>query len=265
MSEGSALEKVSELIESIDKDKKALEEKIDEIDQIISKLQDMVYVPYKPNGEPPREFQQEAEFLKLMDALGDAAGLALDLVMSEEEKNLKSSELQTQPTEKGNAPQQIIVQAAPQQQSEEGKSKGLFASLFDYKKFKLKMQREAAEKPRITESKEVRDVLEFGRQINPTINEIKNYFSQSLAHLRVYQDPELYFQLHEDLKTHISKLIGVIRSFVRAYTERRKRELDRTKVEVGKSMSGIAQAEAMTSAGQRVIVVPEDFRRRRLP
>jgi len=63
------------------------------------------------------------------------------------------------------------------------------------------------------------------------------------------------------LQAHLSKVIGIIRSFAKSCMEYRKKELDRLKIELGKAIASIAQAEAYAAGGRPVLEITQPVSR----
>jgi len=266
MSENPALGLIENLIESIGKYKEELEQKRKEVEELASLIQQMVYGYDLNSGKIPPEFEKRFEFRTLLDKLHRAVECALHLIIKIEIAKKELAKRLSEQEEYKTPPQQIIVQTNPERAEESRRSKGFWESLFDYIKSRRQQEMEKEkELPDITENIKVRDMLEYGRQLLPSINELKTFYGKCFDKFRFFRSPEAYFDYHRQIEDFVSKLIGIIGSFTGAYIEMQKDESRRHSIEIAKSISVIAQAEAMTSAGQRVIVVPEDFRRRRLP
>ncbi|MEM3622771.1 MAG: hypothetical protein QXR76_03255 [Candidatus Bathyarchaeia archaeon] len=257
--EFEAFKTVKSLLDSIDADKKRLDEELARIEGDVKNIEQLVYSDFKDGV--PEEFAND-KLLGLLDSLSNAVGYALQLVL-EMERRIEPLEEIAEESEKNPSPQQqqpIIVQAGSSQKPEK---KGFWASLlggyFDYKtlRLQLEMQQKIEAKPTITQSQEVKDVLQFGRQIIPTLNEIKTWLKGCKCRLYFFQDHSLYYYYHVELQAYLSKVIGIIRSFAKSCMEYRKKELDRLKIELGKAVAQIATAEAYASGQRQVIEIPQ--------
>jgi len=251
-----ALSTVKNLLESIDKDKQKLDEELKKIEENVAVIEGLVYPKF--DGGVPREFVEEEKLLHSLDGLSNAVGYALQLVL-EMERKIEPLQMATseQEQKQSNSQQPIIVQAgsSPPKPEKKGFWSSLLGGYFDYKTLRLQMEMQAKTEPSptITQSQEVKDVLQFGRQIIPTLNEIKTWLKAGKCRLYFFQDKAVYYYYHVELQAHLSKVIGIIRSFAKSCMEYRKKELDRLKIELGKAIASIAQAEAF-AAGQRQVL-----------
>ena len=254
-----ALSTVQKLLESIDADKRKLDEELAKIESKVADVERLVYGEIR-NGGVPAEFEKSDELLVLIDDLSNAVGYALQLVL-EMERNIEPLRLEASEEEKKPAaPQQpVIVQATSNPPERKGFWSSLLGGYYDYKKLQLQieLQQKTEQQPTITQSQEVKDVLQFGRQIIPTLNEIKTWFKGCKCRLYFFQDKSLYYYYHVELQAYLSKVIGIIRSFAKSCMEYRKKELDRLKIELGKAIAQIAQAEAFAAGQKQVIEIPQ--------
>jgi len=260
-----ALSTVKSLLASIDADKQKLDDELGKIEANVEKIEGLVYEKF--DGGIPREFVEEEELLRDLDGLSNAIGYALQLVLEMERKieplQMATSEQEEQ--KQSNPQQPIIVQAGSN--SAKPEKKGFWSSLlggyFDYKTLKLQMEMQAKTEPSptITQSQEVKDVLQFGRQIIPTLNEVKTWLKAGKCRLYFFQDKAVYYYYHVELQAHLSKVIGIIRSFAKSCMEYRKKELDRLKIELGKAIASIAQAEAYAAGGRQVLEITQPVSR----
>lgn len=256
-----ALSTVQRLLESIDADKQKLDGELGKIEGKVTDIEKLVYAEIKDGGVP-LEFAESDKLLVLIDDLSNAVGYALQLVLEMERKvePLHMESLGEEEKKPSPPPQPVIVQAGSNPKPEK---KGFWSSLlggyYDYKtlKLQLEMQQKTEQQPTITQSQEVKDVLQFGRQIIPTLNEIKTWFKGCKCRLYFFQDKSLYYYYHVELQSYLSKVIGIIRSFAKSCMEYRKKELDRLKIELGKAIAQIAQAEAFAAGQKQVIEIPQ--------
>lgn len=258
--EFEAFKTVKSLLDSIDADKKRLDEELAKIEGDVKNIEQLVYSDFKDGV--PEEFANTDKLLGLLDSLSNAVGYALQLVLEMERKIEPLEKVALEEPNENVSPQQqpIIVQTGSSQKPEK---KGFWASLlggyFDYKtlRLQLEMQQKTEAKPTITQSQEIKDVLQFGRQIIPTLNEIKTWLKGCKCRLYFFNDRSLYYYYHVELQTYLSKVIGIIRSFAKSCMEYRKKELDRLKIELGKAVAQIATAEAYASGQRQIIEIPQ--------
>ncbi|MHA1834990.1 MAG: hypothetical protein ACTSV7_13510, partial [Candidatus Baldrarchaeia archaeon] len=102
--------------------------------------------------------------------------------------------------------------------------------------------------PKISTSRQVTDILEYCRQLIPEFNRIQDYYQRCLDHLYFFNDSNTKEVLKTELRTHLSKICGIIRAFSRTITEYRKelvgeRERDTAKAIIALQMAAI-QAES---------------------
>lgn len=105
------------------------------------------------------------------------------------------------------------------------------------------MERSAT--PQIATEHSVIDILDFGRQLTPEFNRVYNYFQQCLDHLSIFDDDNTKIVFHGELRTHLLKLTTIIRSFCRTVSEYRKSVLDEIKMQLAKSLTEVATAQAI--------------------
>jgi len=258
-----ALSTVKSLLASIDADKQKLDDELVKIEVNVEKIEGLVYTKF--DGCIPREFVEEEELLRDLDGLSNAVGYALQLVL-EMERQIEPLRMETSEEEKSGNQQPIIVQAGnpnPAKPEKKGFWSSLLGGYFDYKTLKLQMEMQAKTEPSptITQSQEVKDVLQFGRQIIPTLNEVKTWLKAGKCRLYFFQDKAVYYYYHVELQAHLSKVIGIIRSFAKSCMEYRKKELDRLKIELGKAIASIAQAEAYAAGGRQVLEITQPVSR----
>lgn len=99
--------------------------------------------------------------------------------------------------------------------------------------------------PQISTSKEVIDILEFGRQLTPEFNRVYTWFQQSLDHLGCgFDDADTQERFLSELRKHMNKLAGIIRSFCRTITEYRKELYGARKERIATSIIALKMAEA---------------------
>jgi len=157
-------------------------------------------------------------------------------------------QLQGTKGEGGVNPAQVILQQQPAQKG----------GVWDYMSARrwagalekwIKTQGEGQVLPEITTSKEVIDVLEFGRQLIPELNRTIKFFRQSLDHLYFFHDPDTKERFTSELQTHLTKICGIIRSFARTSAEHRIEKVGENRVEVAKGVIGLQIAQ-FASMGQ---------------
>lgn len=99
------------------------------------------------------------------------------------------------------------------------------------------------DKPQIATSKEVIDILEFGRQLIPEFNAVQEFYQRSVDHVYFFHDKETLDRLTSEIKKHLSKLAGIIRSFCRTIAEYRKDQQQDRKSDVGKAILALQMAK----------------------
>lgn len=93
--------------------------------------------------------------------------------------------------------------------------------------------------PQVTTSKEVVDILEFGRQLIPEFNRVQEYFQHCIEHLSFFNDKDTKERFHSELRKHMNKLSGIIRVFSRTSAEYRKELIGERKRDIAKMIIGL--------------------------
>jgi hypothetical protein len=217
------------------------------------------------------EGKKKTEFLKGLNGLSEEIGYAYHTVLAIELARQqvtvqKPSDLTKALANPAPSGQPITIQtSAPQL--------GWLSGVWYYKGEKEKAQalkelsRRGVGEPQISTSKEVIDILEFGRQLIPEFNRVQTYFRQSVDHLYFFDDDSTKERFHSEICQHMNKLAGIIRAFCRTITEYRKEVVGMHKREIGKAivMLKMAEFQAMGEfsradifAGLRQAMGPQD-------
>jgi len=247
MSEELLAKYTEDIINSIGKDREDLESTVKKAEEKGTALMKLFF---KENKYP--EFDTPQKMWSGLADLSEQIGHALYMVLEVENKRaglVKLVEEKGEKTkEKGENPHLITVQTSTQpvvqapgglfgymgQRTQAGATKAI-------KKMELDYMRQQGP-PKIATEQRVLDILEFGRQLIPEFNRIHLYFQQCLDHLHFYDDDELKAFFHGELRTHLSKLTGIIRSFCRTVAEYRKAVLDEVKMALAKGMTEVVVA-----------------------
>lgn len=256
--EFEAFRTVKSLLDSIDADKLKLDEELVKIEANVARIEQLVYVD---RDGIPGEFVSTDDLLRYIDVLSHAVGYAIQLVL-EMERNIAPLEeaLQQKPQSNPNPnPQPIIVQPQNQKPEKKGFWSSLLGGYYEYKTLRLQMemQQKLESEPTITKSQEIKDVLQFGRQIIPTLNEIKEWLKGCKCRLYFFHDKNVYYCYHVQLQAYLGKVLGIVQSFAKSCMEYRKKELDRLKIELGKAVAQIATAEAYATGQRQIIQIPQ--------
>lgn len=90
--------------------------------------------------------------------------------------------------------------------------------------------------PQISTSKEVIDILEFGRQLIPEFNRVQEYFQKCVDHLYFFNDLDTRERFLSELRKHLNKIAGIIRVFCRTIAEYRKELIGERKRDIAKAV-----------------------------
>ena len=197
-------------------------------------------------------FDKPQDFLKALDSLSEEIGHAYHMVQAIELKRLgleKPPPMPTLPTPSKEAPSpsQVIVQGQPQTAGGFWNYMGTRQLAAAWKRY-LDRQ-DGLLKPEITTGREVVDFSEFGRQLIPEFNEVQDNFQQCIDHIYFFDDKSTRERLRSDLRTHLSKLCGIIRAFCRTIAEYRKELIGERKLAAAQSIMSLQMAEYQALGG----------------
>lgn len=208
-------------------------------------------------------FEEPEKFLNalggLLEEVGHANHTVLEIELkrqgitsdSEMAKNMMNvlAEKNTQNRQPGSPT--IIQPNSPQQL-------GVLSGLWYYKAAKeiakaSTAQKEFALTPQISTSKQVVDILDFGRQLIPELNRVQEFYQRSLHRIECgFDDAVTRGQLSDELRKHLNKLSGIIRSFARTITEYRTELIGERKKEVAEAIIAMKMAEYTNLGGTKV-------------
>lgn len=238
---------VSETFQSLDSTLKSLDtiptnaEKKTAILLDLLKLRDILFTQ-----------QNQAKFLIAINNLSEEIGhayhtvLAIELVREKvkpESPSFMPPQIMQQGQQEKPSPQ-VLVQSAPQ------KGGGLWDFMGTRRMAKAMENIYLAQKqempPQIGTSKQVIDILDFGRQLIPEFNRVQKFFRGCIDHLYFFDDVETKERFWMELNEHLNKLAGIIRAFTRTITEYRKELVSDRKAEIAKAALALQMAQAMT-------------------
>lgn len=208
-------------------------------------------------------FEQPEKFLQALNELSEEVGHAYHTVLTielEREKIAKPSTatiptpLQKQPEVTPN----LIVQTQPQ------KGGGMWDYMSARKMAtvwkKLLEERQLQDVPQISTSREVIDILDFGRQLIPEFNRVQEYFQQSQDHLYFFNDSETKERFRSELREHLNKIAGIIRTFCKTIAEYRKDLILQHKTEISQGLLAYKMAEYQAFGGMKASEVMKAIR-----
>lgn len=204
-------------------------------------------------------FNESDKFYAALNDLSEEIGHSLHTVLEIElrQKGILQEFNQTIQSKATNPTplQPITIQTSSPQQL------GVFSGGWHYltEKAKAKTSLEAIKlqlqnQPQISTSRQVIDILDFGRQQIPEyINKTIKYYEQCLAHLRVFSDiPRTKAIFQSNLREHLNKLAAIIRAFCRTIVEYRKEMFGERKRDIAKAVISLKMAEASALQQQRL-------------
>lgn len=237
---------INKQVEKADQELEALNESADQV-------REMVYAPLE-SGKLPPELEKPDEFRQHIDKLHNGVGKTIDYVIRLEktrkkiERYIPREELISPETEEEKppapSPQPISVSVGGQQQPVQ--VQGFWAARAEIKKAQIaaQLEREKMRTNPVVTTKEVLDIVEFGRQLLPALNKLKKWIPCALAQVRQFKNDHLYFILHQEVATFVSQTLGSLISFVGACIEYRKNLLQGRKLGMARSIARIAEAQS---------------------
>lgn len=243
MSEKLLTEQVQSILDSLEEKEEKLEEAIKDAEDKSGLLLSLFFSEHEyPEFEHPEYFWVGIH--ELSEQVGHAQFMVLEIENKRKFLVEKVAETKANPVE---TTPRVVVQSTPAVVQEPGGGFGYLAARTraGAQKDIIKMQLKAIEQkttPQIATEKTVLDILDFGRQLIPEFNRVHLYFQQCLDHLHFFNDDETKAFFHGELRTHLNKLTGIIRSFCRTVAEYRKSVLDKIKMELAKGMTAVVTA-----------------------
>lgn len=201
-------------------------------------------------------FKSPSVFLKCITDLSEEIGHANHVVLEIDLRRqgiIHADDSKSQPVssmlpEKVAQAAQTIIQTQPQ------KSGGFWDFMGTSKMagvMKQYFQSQKDQVPQITTSREVTDVLDYGRQLIAESNRTHKYYEQSLAHLQFFDDEETKKRFTSQLREHMNKISGIVRAFCRTAVEYRKELAGQRKSEMAQSVIALKLAEYQSLGGMR--------------
>jgi len=242
-----------EIVQKINEDFDKAEEKLDKITETANektgKVLDLL------NGKTDI-FNEPSDFYSALNNLAEEIGHSTYVVLEIEMRRmgLTPKETEENPKKTGAALQPITIQTSPPQQL------GVFSGGWHYlaERSKAKSAIEAIKiqvqnPPQISTTKQVIDILDFGRQQIPEyVNRTIKYYEQCLAHLRFFDDkvPKTKEIFLSNLREHLNKLAAIIRAFCRTVAEYRTELIGERKRDIAKAIIALKMAETAALTGR---------------
>lgn len=248
MSEDVLTQHIQEILESLKEDAERLEQNVKAAEDRSVTLMALFF-----KSDEYLEFEFPDWFWMGITELSEQVGYAQHMVLEIENKRAGIPE----EIEKGKtnpvAQAPVVVHPTPAVIQQPGGVAGWLGERTRAKSAekiqKLYLQFQAKqETPKIATEHQVTDILEFGRQLIPEFNRLHLYFQQCLDHLYCYSDDATKRYFHGELRQHLFKLVGIIRSFCRTVAEYRKTILDNVKMELAKGMTEVVTARLLSEA-----------------
>jgi len=200
-------------------------------------------------------FKDPQLFLEKLNNLSEEVGHAQHIVLAIELARQRITPQQVENVAVPQAPtpgQPITINTSAPQQL--GVLSGMWYAKAEIAKAKaiIEASRRGEVTPQITATKEVIDILDFGRQLPREFNRVQDWFQQSIDHLTIYDDDETHERLLSDLRKHINKLAGIIRAFCRTVAEYRKDALSEGKKDIAESIVAMKMAEYRSLGGMQM-------------
>jgi hypothetical protein len=114
----------------------------------------------------------------------------------------------------------------------------------------LEAQKDLAQ-AQITSSKVV-DILDYGRELEAEWMRLMNFYHYAQQRLSFFDDKETYRNQHQEVETHIIKMISIIRAFTRTIVEYRKERFGDRKVGVAQGAMALEATEAAALGNLRL-------------
>ena len=190
----------------------------------------------------------QTAFLTALNDLSEEVGhayhtvLAIELARTQAQPPKMESLMPTIPQQQGQSPINISTQTP---------SLGWLSGLWYYKGEKEKAQALKAiaearrsDVPQISTSKEVIDILDFGRQLIPEFNRVQEFYQKAVDTVYFFSDQQTKERLQGHLRMHLNKLADIIRAFCRTIAEYRKELIGDRKRDVAKAILALKMAQA---------------------
>ena len=240
MSDKDTLEPVLQIFQDFDK----LVEKLDQIPKSAkTKTTALLKLFF---DEKTDIFQQRQTFLEAINDLSEEVGHAYHTVLAIELRRIGLTPppvpMPMLPKTDKNA-SQLIVQTQPPKGGGFWDFMGTRSYAKVWKRY-LKDVENSPDTPQVTTSKEVVDILEFGRQLIPEFNRVQEYFRKCIDHLYFFDDADTRERFHSELCKHMNKLAGIIRAFTRTIAEYRKELIGERKRDIGKAIIALKMVMA---------------------
>jgi hypothetical protein len=233
-----------------------------ELAAAVKEVTDIIYKKIEVDAkgkvvDPPGEFADTEDFRNKLDGLYQYLGEALDYVVRlEKQRGAVFLQEETHESEQKEGPPSPVnvtfaqqsAPAAPPNAEQQPQRFGFFAWRSQIAAMKhndrIAEQESAVQQPVVATTKIV-DVVEFGRQLQPAFNKIKDWLAGSLAQIRHYKNQYIYVLLHEELATYFGEIVGALIVFVNARLEYRRGLIEGRKLALVRSMARIAEAQSM--------------------
>jgi hypothetical protein len=233
----------------------SLDEQVQKLDEIPGKVQTdgnkLLNIILDRTKDIFRNDNTIKEFTTALLDFDEGMGHAMHMVITleENERNGNRPEPSTRlqlpqinlPTTERTTPNIIIGSEHPQ------KKGGLFDYLGARSTNRMieklqKFEREQ-EQPEITTSK-VKNVKAYGEEIQSEWLRLIDFYDKSKKRIYFFHDPETLRNQREEISTHLTKMIGIVRAFSRAIVEYRKERFGDRKVGVAAGAMWLEAAKA---------------------
>jgi hypothetical protein len=247
-----------------DTDRKQLDADAVLMTEEIDEIREMIYPPQslKANATKPAWLEKSDVFKTHLDHLAKGIGQALEYVrmMEKTKKNVTPDSIlaQVQPEsvedEERSAPVQMPQQPvnvfSGNMKGGGGGLGGFLAARENRKMVELYLQSQKTVESPVVTVEQVQDIVDYGKQLLPAINQVKNWLPGTLAECALFPDvPTLWWVFNEELSCHLGKYFGTLEAFCKAYTQYLKGVIDGRSVSMAKSLARIAEAQSMGGGG----------------
>lgn len=241
---------------------KIVDDDLDEINGIANKIREMLYKPVE-KGKIPEELNNPKEFMLLLDSLSVALGDAVDYVLRVEKTRrqieylpydellaeVRPQDEESAPRGRPQSPINVTVAQPPASATPPTSQpyQGYWASRAEIQKAKIwaEVQKQKMKKSEtVVTTQQITDIVQFGRQLLPAFNAIKQRIPGAVAHVECFNNDNVCFLLHEEIKTFTSQTLEALVAFVTACKRYRKNLLEGRKLGMARAIAKIAEAES---------------------
>jgi len=254
------------ILQDIDKQIGVFDEEMKEVEKAAQAITKMVYAPLK-KGQVPPELVHPGKFRKNLDKLHGGLGKTIDYIVRVEKSRKMIERIPIQQLASALSEIEPETVTEPSTQSPSSPSSpinvtvtnpgggpttpsvqkpGFWWAYAERKKAEVwaKVEFEKMKGQTVVTTKQVVDIVQFGRQLIPAFNKVKKWIPSALALIRQFKNDSLYFMLHEEIGTYLSQTLGSLVSFVGACIEYRKNLLEGRKLGMARAIAKIAEAQS---------------------